>query len=88
MIRIYIARHGETTWNVEGRIQGRSDPELSPKGHAQSLALHDQLKNRPISAIYASTLKRSVSTAQPIASHFVLSIQEQSELYEIAFGIL
>ncbi|MGZ3590970.1 MAG: histidine phosphatase family protein, partial [Thermodesulfobacteriota bacterium] len=30
MIHIYIARHGETTWNVEGRIQGRSDPDLSP----------------------------------------------------------
>ena len=88
MIRIYIARHGETTWNVEGRIQGRSDPELSPKGCAQSLALHDQLKNRPISAIYTSTLKRSVCTALPIASHFGLSIQEQPELDEIAFGIL
>jgi broad specificity phosphatase PhoE len=88
LIRIYIARHGETTWNVEGRIQGRSDPDLSPKGYDQSLALHDQLKNRPISAIYASTLKRSVSTAQPIASHFGLSIREQPELDEIAFGIL
>ncbi len=73
---------------MEGRIQGRSDPDLSPKGCDQSLALHDQLKNRPISAIYTSTLKRSVCTAQPIASHFGLSVQEQPELDEIAFGIL
>ena len=88
MIKIYIARHGETTWNVEGRIQGRSDPGLSPKGYAQSLTLLEQLKDRPISAIYTSTLQRSILTAQPIAQHFGLSIQKQSELDEIAFGIL
>lgn len=88
MIKIYIARHGETTWNVEGRIQGRSDPELTPKGYAQSLALLDQLRERPISAIYTSTLQRSILTAQPIAKHFGLPIQKQPELDEIAFGIL
>ncbi len=88
MIRIYIARHGETTWNVEGRIQGRSDPGLSPDGYAQSRALLEQLKDRPLSAIYTSTLKRSILTAQPIADHFGLPLQEQPELDEIAFGIL
>ena len=88
LINIYIARHGETTWNVEGKIQGRSDPDLSPMGHAQSLGLLEQLKERPLSAIYTSTLKRSFLTAQPIANHFGLAIQKQSELNEIAFGIL
>jgi broad specificity phosphatase PhoE len=88
LIRIYIARHGETTWNVEGRIQGRSDPGLSPDGYAQSWALLEQLKGRPISAIYTSTLKRSILTAQPIADHLGLPLREQPELNEIAFGIL
>ncbi|NWF94443.1 MAG: histidine phosphatase family protein [Syntrophaceae bacterium] len=88
MIQIYIARHGETTWNAEGRIQGRSDPGLSPKGFEQSLALLEQMKGRPISAIYTSTLKRSILTAQPIADHLNLPIQKQPELDEIAFGIL
>ena len=88
MINIYIARHGETTWNEEGRIQGRSDPGLSPKGYAQSLALCDHLKDRPLSAIYTSTRQRSVLTAEPLANHFGLPIQRQPELDEIAFGIL
>jgi len=88
MIKIYIARHGETSWNVEGRIQGRSDPELSPKGYAQSQVLLEQLKERPISAIYTSTLQRSILTAKPIAKYFSLPIQKQPELDEIAFGIL
>lgn len=88
MINIYIARHGETTWNVEGRIQGRSDPDLSPKGYAQSLGLREQLKGRPLSAIYTSTLKRSFLTAQPVANHLGLPVRRQPELDEIAFGIL
>jgi broad specificity phosphatase PhoE len=88
MMKIYIARHGETTWNEEGRIQGRSDPGLSQKGYAQSLALLHQLKDRPLSAIYTSTLQRSVQTAEPIANQLGLPIQRQPELDEIAFGIL
>ena len=88
MIRIYVARHGETTWNAQGRIQGRSDPGLSPEGYAQSRALLEQLKGRAISAVYTSTLKRSILTAQPIADHFGLSLHKQPELDEIAFGIL
>jgi len=88
LIRIYVARHGETTWNVQGRIQGRSDPGLSPEGYAQSRALLEQLEGRAISTIYTSTLKRSILTAQPIANHFGLPLQEQPELDEIAFGIL
>jgi broad specificity phosphatase PhoE len=88
LINIYIARHGETTWNVEGRIQGRSDPDLSPKGYAQSLGLREQLKGRPLSAIYTSTLKRSFLTAQPVANHLGLPVRRQPELDEIAFGIL
>jgi broad specificity phosphatase PhoE len=88
VIKIYIARHGETTWNVEGRIQGRSDPGLSPKGHQQSLALLEQLKKQSLSAIYTSSLQRSMLTAQPIAHHFSLPIRQESELDEIAFGVL
>ena len=88
MIHIYIARHGETTWNVEGRIQGRSDPDLSPKGYAQRLGLLEQLKGRPLSTIYTSTLRRSFLTAEPIANHLGLPVLRQPELDEIAFGIL
>jgi len=88
LISIYVARHGETTWNVEGRIQGRSDPDLSPMGHAQSQGLLEQLKDRPLSAIYTSALKRSFLTAQPIAKFLSLPIKKQPELDEIAFGIM
>jgi len=52
------------------------------------LILLDHLKDRPISAIYTSTLKRSILTAKPIAEHLGLSIRKQPELDEIALGIM
>ena len=88
LIKVYIARHGETTWNAEMRVQGRSDSCLTAHGHAQSLALLKQLRDRPLSAIYSSTLRRSIQTAQPLSQHFNLPIQKRSELDELAFGIL
>ena len=88
MVKIYIARHGETTWNAEGRAQGRSDPDLSPKGYSQSLALLEHLKGKPISAIYTSTLRRAIRTAQPTAEHLGLPIRKEPELDEIALGIM
>jgi len=39
MPNVFLARHGETTWNVAGRYQGRLESELSAKGAAQALAL-------------------------------------------------
>jgi broad specificity phosphatase PhoE len=88
LIKIFIARHGETTWNAEGKIQGRSDPGLSPKGYDQSMALLKQLKAESLSAIYTSTLRRSILTAEPTAKHFGLPIQPRHELDEIAFGVM
>jgi broad specificity phosphatase PhoE len=50
--------------------------------------LLEQLKDQPISAIYTSTLQRSIRTAQPIATFLNLPIQKQPELDEIAFGMM
>lgn len=87
MIKIYVARHGETPWNAENRIQGRSDPGLSARGRAHSLELLDRFKHRPISTIYTSTLKRSFETARPLADFLNLPIQKQPELDEIFLGM-
>ena len=36
MTRLYLVRHGETEWNKNGKVQGRTDTELSPEGVAQA----------------------------------------------------
>ncbi len=86
MIKIYVARHGETTWNVERRIQGRSDPDLTPKGYEQGQALLQRLKDRPLSAIYTSSRQRAIHTAQPLAEYLGLPLRIQSELDEMDYG--
>ncbi len=87
MIKIHIARHGETTWNAEGRIQGRSDPELTLKGSEQSLMLFTHLKDRPISAVYTSALQRTIRTARPLADYLGLSVQVRPEMDEMDYGL-
>jgi alpha-ribazole phosphatase len=86
LITVYVARHGETTWNAERRIQGTSDPDLSPRGYDQSRELLNELKNRPLSAIYTSTRQRAIHTAQPLADYLRLPIQTRPELDEMNFG--
>ncbi len=88
MITVYVARHGETTWNAERRIQGTSDPDLTPRGYDQSRELLKELKDRPLSAIYTSTRQRAIHTAEPLADYLRLPIQTRSELDEMNFGAL
>ena len=52
MIRIILLRHGETTWNIEGRYQGQEDTPLSPRGIEQGKAAALALKDIHIAVSY------------------------------------
>ena len=66
MGQIFIARHGETVWNREGRIQGHTDVALSEKGVEQATSLAHRLKGVRFDAAYASDLSRAFETASVI----------------------
>ena len=68
-LRIYLARHGETEWNAQGRLQGQSDIPLNARGREQAALLGETLKGIPIDAVYSSTLSRSRDTARIAGVH-------------------
>lgn len=63
-LRIYLARHGKTDWNAQGRTQGHLDIPLNATGREQAAALRDTLNGVPLDGVYSSTLTRSRDTAQ------------------------
>lgn len=60
---IYIVRHGQTDWNVEGKYQGRIDIELNVNGINQAKQISEKLKDIKFDKIFSSPLKRALQTA-------------------------
>lgn len=82
-----LIRHGETPWNAEFRIQGRTDIELNERGRAQSIATAQTLRDREWHRVFTSPLRRAAVTAQLIARELQLPDPEhRHELIERDFG--
>ena len=87
-MRVYVARHGETTWNLAGRYQGRRESALTALGVRQGFALADAFaRSRPrIERIVASPLLRCNATAKFVADRLNITIETDDRLLEIAHG--
>lgn len=86
MTTILLARHGETDWNLEGRVQGHTDRPLNESGIAQAEALSEELADERIDAVYASDLSRALNTARAVAEPRGLSVVPLLGLRERNFG--
>ena len=87
-MRLYLIRHGETTWNLESRFQGWSDNPLSPRGESQARELAEQLRSIPFDAAYSSGLIRARKTAEIVLEGRDLNITPIPELREHGIGEL
>ena len=85
-MHILLVRHGETSWNREGRYQGRTDVPLSPDGEAQVSALAARLARLPITAAVASPLSRARRTAEVILGARETTLELDAGLLEISHG--
>lgn len=83
---LLLARHGETTWNAEGRWQGHADPPLSDRGKWQAADLAQRLAGDGIAAVVSSDLWRARETAAIVAGVLGLDVGEDRDLREIDVG--
>ena len=84
--RVLAIRHGETTWNVDTRIQGQLDVGLNDTGRWQAERLARALAEEPIQAIYASDLGRAHDTAMAISRVCGVAVTAEPGLRERHFG--
>ena len=84
--RLLLIRHAEVEARYQGVFGGRIDMELSPRGHQQAAALAKYLHLRPLSAIYASPMKRVQQTLVPLLVNGTPKPVILQDLREVDFG--
>ena len=85
-MRIYLIRHGQTEWNIQGKIQGSHDIPLNETGLMQAGLLAAGMESRPVKKIFASTLKRAQATAEALGNRQNAEIIPMPQLMEVEFG--
>lgn len=87
-MKIYLIRHGETDWNLQGKLQGREDIPLNQTGILQATACGKALKLIRLQSIQTSPLLRAKETARIIAVQQQCPIIVNPELIERDYGRL
>lgn len=85
---IIFARHCQTAWNAEGRIQGHADIPLNDLGRRQAKELSQRLAAVKISKVYSSDLSRAIETAQHVQNSPLGFVILDRRLRECHFGEL
>lgn len=84
---IALIRHGETDWNAQFRIQGRTDIPLNPTGIEQAQRVAQWLRAEQWHRVCTSPLSRASKTAEIIAESLALAeLEVREELIERFFG--
>lgn len=86
LITVHLVRHGETDWNLEGRLQGWTDIPLNATGIGQARAAASALAGREIAAVISSDLSRARQTAELVAAQVGVEIVADPALRERNYG--
>lgn len=89
-LELWLVRHGETTWNAEGRWQGQTDVPMSKLGREQAHRLAARLEGTPFESVISSDLERALETARIVSAGLETSgeIQTDPRWREIDVGAL
>lgn len=83
----YLARHGQTEWNVAHRIQGQLDSRLTSEGKEQAMRLAASCQSLGITQLLTSPLGRAVETAEICGSQLNLTAKQIKGFEERNFGL-
>src|SRR5690349_12318270 len=83
---VYLARHGQTAYNLEGRFQGHLPVPLDDTGRRQALELAERAAARGFAALWCSPLLRARETAEVLARRIGLEPREDERLVETDAG--
>ena len=86
-MRLFVTRHGQTTWNVQNKICGRTDVPLTELGKQQAAALAAKTAHVGIDLIIASPLQRALVTAKAVAAVCGAPVVTDARLIEQDYGI-
>lgn len=86
MTAVLLIRHPRTTWNDEGRYQGRLDAPLTPEGERQAAAVRALFRGADFAAVYSSPLERASRLACSLAEETQAPLCTDERLAEIGLG--
>lgn len=81
-----LLRHGETEWNLQGRLQGRADSALTARGREQAHAIGAWIRSIGVILIHASPLERVKETLRITGDDMYNCSMFEEELCELDFG--
>lgn len=83
---IYLARHGETVWNLEKKLQGQLDSPLTERGKQQAEGLAQQVQTLAVTGVVHSPLGRARETALICQARLQIPLVDEHNLQERCFG--
>lgn len=84
--KLFLVRHGQTDWNLEGRYQGITNTKLTAEGMRQAELAAKYLSRIKFSGFYASPIGRTVETAEIFKKVMKLDYTIRENLKELNFG--
>ncbi|HEX5225956.1 MAG TPA: histidine phosphatase family protein [Solirubrobacteraceae bacterium] len=84
--QVFLARHGETAYNHEGRFQGQQAIPLNHTGREQAAGLAERARAYGFRALWCSPLLRARETADVVAAAIGLEPREDARLMETDAG--
>jgi broad specificity phosphatase PhoE len=86
-LTLYFLRHGQTTLSRDDTFCGSGlDPELTREGLEMAHAFSNAYQSKSWAGIYASSLRRTIQTAEPLCASLQMKLEARDELQEIAYG--